>query len=102
MGSSLYEGIAECHDGACTCVPGRHVNCDGDCVKNANDSGGACEHDIIRCSTTDYSKRICFAGALNSLAVACSVDYGCTCVLMVEEQCANRCIDLPDGSGQCE
>jgi hypothetical protein len=36
------------------------------------------------------------------LATACPAGGTCTCILMVRERCTNRCIDLADGSGQCE
>ena len=103
VGVALYEGTAECYDGgACTCVPGKHVNCLEGCVKNPNDAGGSCRSGLIECPSIDHYKPVCFANALNELATACPAGGTCTCILMLREQCANRCVDHPDGSGECD
>lgn len=103
VGVALYEGTAECYDaGVCACVPGRFLYCLEGCVKNPNDEGGSCRSGLVQCPSSGYYKPICFGNALHDLATACPAGGTCTCKLMFREQCTNRCVDLPDGSGQCE
>lgn len=104
VGNVLHEGVSACHDGGCTCVAGRHVTCLNECVKNAADSGGSCSGGFLMCPEQGGSMRrsICFLGGVYSVMSACSTTAGCNCKISQSKKCTGACVELADGSAECQ
>ncbi len=104
VGNVLYDGIPICYDGGCTCVGVRHVTCLNGCVKNAANPGGTCSGGFLVCPKQGSSTRrsICFLGAVYSVASACSPTAGCNCKISQSKICTGVCVELSDGSAECQ